>query len=376
MDHAGEMFRCFQLGFHKRLVDDQEQLDAVVWQEIMRFLEDPSLLQTELDRRLQAAQTTDPLKRREDALRRDQARLTKSMERLRTGYQENLITLEELRCRMPELRKQRQPSNIFVTKAGLVKVLDFGIAQMAHAFDGVATSADAQSALKFEGHLTTTGVAAGTIGYMSPEQVSAKELDARTDLFSFGAVLYEMATGMMPFRGESTKLVLDSILNQVVVPAVQLNSNVPPKPGRIIGKCLQKDRQLRYQSAADLRSELRQLTREMDLMHGAGGSDPDGSAVPASVAEASHYRSQGANLEQDIRAREGIVLPLPWHRRFMAACAIVVTVGVLAFLFRPTLPPPRVTGSAQVTHDGRDKERMVTDGSLMARGFISLLIPI
>jgi hypothetical protein len=86
----------------------QEQLDAVVWQEIMRLLEDPSLLQTELDRRLQAAQTTDPLKRREDALRRDQARLTKSIERLLTGYQENLIRLEELRCRMPELRKQQQ----------------------------------------------------------------------------------------------------------------------------------------------------------------------------------------------------------------------------------------------------------------------------
>jgi site-specific DNA recombinase len=86
----------------------QEQLDAVVWQEIVRLLEDPSLLQAELDRRLQAAQTTDPLKRREDALRRDQARLTKSMERLLTGYQENLITLEELRCRMPELRKQQR----------------------------------------------------------------------------------------------------------------------------------------------------------------------------------------------------------------------------------------------------------------------------
>src|SRR5208337_4776549 len=86
----------------------QEQLDAVVWQEIVRLLEDPSLLQAELDRRLQAAQTTDPLKRREDALRRDQARLSKSMERLLTGYQENLITLEELRCRMPELRKQQR----------------------------------------------------------------------------------------------------------------------------------------------------------------------------------------------------------------------------------------------------------------------------
>ena len=256
-----------------------------------------------------------------------------------------------------------KPANIFVTKAGLVKVLDFGIAQMAQAFDGVAASADAQSALKFEGHLTTTGVAAGTIGYMSPEQVSAKELDARTDLFSFGAVLYEMATGMMPFRGESTKLVLESILNQVAVPAVQLHPNVPPKLGRIIGKCLQKDRDLRYQSAADLRSELKQLTHEMDLAGGADVSLPDGAPVPDSAAEAFHYRSQETNLEQDIRAREGIVLPLHWRQLFIAACTIVVTVGVLAFLFRPTLPPPRVTGSAQVTHDGRDKERMVTDGS-------------
>jgi site-specific DNA recombinase len=109
-------YRCLGRDGHRHLkgaVCDnkpirQDELDAVVWQEIMRLLEDPSLLQTELDRRLHAAQTTDPLKRREDALRRDQARLTKSMERLLTGYQENLITLEELRCRMPELRKQQR----------------------------------------------------------------------------------------------------------------------------------------------------------------------------------------------------------------------------------------------------------------------------
>jgi len=204
-----------------------------------------------------------------------------------------------------------KPANIFVTRAGLVKILDFGIAKTAHAFEGVADCTEAvQPPLKFEGHLTTTGVAAGTIGYMSPEQAGAKELDARTDLFSFGAVLYEMATGMMPFKGDSTKLVLDSIVNQEAIPAGRLNPDVPTKLEEIIGKCLQKDRDLRYQSALDVRTDLQQLKLELDLR---------GTAADASASHSRKGRlesvdgspSTGGNaVSRDLSAVSTVVPPV------------------------------------------------------------------
>ena len=159
-----------------------------------------------------------------------------------------------------------KPANIFVTRRGEAKILDFGLAKMMPTSSTV-NDPDGPGMTTLEEDLTSPGTMLGTVAYMSPEQVRGRELDARTDLFSFGSVLYEMATGKAPFRGESSAVTCEAILNRAPIPAVRLNPDLSVELEQVIRKALEKDRSLRYQHASDMRTDLRRLRRDSSQSH-------------------------------------------------------------------------------------------------------------